>query len=106
MLSNLLLKYKLILCYGSKKVFYIIFKTLCLLIFFIPYAAYSLYNFICDLLLFIPSFLPIVGLVARLLSDILRAINALLIMLLLIPDAIFKTENIKLLDELSSSSNF
>ena len=75
LLNALRMKYFIIFHYGSKKIGYIILKTICILIFIIPFFIYSIFNFIVDIILLILSYIPILGIFVRLICYVFDSIN-------------------------------
>jgi hypothetical protein len=99
------LRYSLIFHYGSKKLGYIILKTICLLLFFIPFLAYEIFDFVIELILLIPCYIPIICIVSRFICYILGWINTLLFSLVNSADIIFDSENYKVMEQIVNSRN-
>ena len=99
--TALKLRYFIIFHYGSKKTKYVLLKTLCILIFIIPFCMYGLFNFVLGIILLIPSFIPIIGLAARFICFISESIHSIFFMLITLPDAIFESENMQLIETLN-----
>ena len=102
LLNALKMKYFIIFHYGSKKLGYIILKTICILIFIIPFLIYSVFNLIVDIVLLIPLYIPIIGIFARLICYIFDGINSLIFILLTFADIVFESENSKITEQLNN----
>ena len=101
--NQMLFKFKIIFNYGSKNVGYVILKTLCILLFVIPFIVSSIISFLIDILFLIPSMLPFIGIVARLVCFIVGSIDSLFFVLLTLSDSIFNSDNMKLIEQLNNS---
>ena len=105
LLSTLKLRYSLIFHYGSNKAGYVFLKTLCILIFIIPFFVYGIFDFIVEMILLIPSYIPIIGLLARFICFILGSINSLFFILLTLADIFYKSENAQVIEKLNDSGH-
>lgn len=104
-LANLKVRYAVLFLYGSKRVEYIVLKTLCILLFTIPFFACEIFTFIVGLVLLIPSFIPIICIPARLITYILEYITSWVYMLVMLADIIYDSENMKIAEVYNNKLN-
>lgn len=100
---TLKIRYYVVFRYACKKTGYILLKTLCLIIFLIPFIITELVDFIIETLLAIPSIIPIIGIPAKLACLIFGAICSIFFTLLAIADVIYNTENQKILENYTNT---
>ncbi|MBR2468420.1 MAG: hypothetical protein IKB42_05215 [Clostridia bacterium] len=88
---TLKLRYTMIFSYGSKNAGYIALKTLLLVLFTIPFFVYEIVSFVVEMILLLPSFIPIIGLPFKFVSYILSCIGSWFCTFLCLPDVIYDT---------------
>ena len=101
--ARLKLRYTILFHYGAKNPGYIILKTICIILFVVPFSVYGIFNFILGLVLLIPSIIPIVGLAARLVCYISDSIHSIFFILITLADTIFESDNMKLIESLNTT---
>ncbi len=86
-------KFSLILRFDKdiKSVFYKILKAFFIILFIIPYALFAFIDLVLQLLFVIPSSWPIIGVVLYWITKIFGILPGILMKILMIPDAIYKT---------------
>ncbi len=103
--DNLKLKYYIIFHYGSKNIGYIILKTLLIILFFMPYFLYGIFDFFVEILLLIPSYLPIICIPVRIVCLVLGGISSIFFVLLTLADAFYHTSNMWKIEYLNNNGN-
>ena len=99
--ARLKLRYSIIFHYGANNIGYILLKTICILLFIVPFFVYGVFNFILGIILLIPSFLPIIGLIARFISFISDSIHSIFFILITLADAVYESENMQVIQKLN-----
>ena len=105
LLATFKVRYYVIFHYASKNAGYIFLKTLCLILFLIPFIVIDTVDFVVETILIIPTFIPIIGLPIKLVCMLLGMINSIVFTLTAIADVIYDTENQKLLEIIANSNS-
>lgn len=103
---------KVAFAFTSKKIPYIIFKILCLIIFAVPYLLFVVADILVNVICAILRYLPIIGFIFNLICWIFDIFPVLFFHLLILPDLICNKEEIKIIlkelehrEELDSLTN-
>ena len=92
LLINYVYKYISIFSIAKKNWFYKILKCLFIAVFIIPFAILSSIGLLIDMILVIPSYWPVIGFICYIITKVVNFVPWLLHWIIMIPDAIFKTE--------------
>lgn len=104
LVESLKLRYYAIFHYASKNIVYLLFKTLCIPLFIIPFAIVSSIVFVADLILFVPSKIPIIRAIAKLICKFFDFVTWILFSLVILADRLFQT-NLYQMTKIDSNKN-
>lgn len=86
------LRYYVIFHYDSKNFFFRLLKTLCTILFIIPFAVVSSFNFLIDLIMFIPTKIPFIKIFAKFICKLCDYVTWLIFSLIMLSDRLYNTK--------------